>query len=65
MSDTVHIYGSSYETCPVCGQKCAYGGATSGIASEPVIRPADCEIELHYPTTGSSGFLAGNLIHPE
>jgi len=25
----VHIYGSSYETCPVRGQKCSHGGDTS------------------------------------
>ena len=30
MSDVVHIYGSSYETCPVCGEKCAYGGEANG-----------------------------------
>jgi hypothetical protein len=65
MSEVVHIYGSSYETCPVCGQKCAYGGATNAIACEPVIRPADWEIELHCPDHGFFRVLAGNLIQAE
>jgi hypothetical protein len=34
MSDVVHIYGTPYETCPVCGQKCVYGGETNAIANE-------------------------------
>jgi hypothetical protein len=62
MPDVVHIYGSSYETCPVCGQKCAYGGDTNAIANEPVIRPADWEIELNCAEHGFFRVLAGNLI---
>jgi hypothetical protein len=64
MSDVVHIYGSSYETCPVCGQKCAYGGETNAIADEPVVRPADWEIELYCPEHGHFQVLARNLIQP-
>jgi hypothetical protein len=62
MPDVVHIYGSSYETCPVCGQKCAYGGDTNATANEPVIRPADWEIELYCTEHGFFRVLAGNLI---
>ena len=65
MSDVVHIYGSSYKTCPVCGQKCAYGGEMNAIANEPVIRPADWEIELYCPVHGHFQVLARNLIRPE
>jgi hypothetical protein len=65
MSDVVHIYGSSYEKCPVCGQKCAYGGDTNAAANEPVIRPADWEIELHCSEHGFFRVLAGNLIQPD
>jgi len=64
MSDVVHIYANSYETCPVCGQKCAYGGDTNAMTNEPVIRPADWEIELHCPDHGYFRVLAGNLIQP-
>src|ERR1700721_4090935 len=62
MPDVVHIYGSSYETCPVCGQKCAYGGDTNATVNEPVIRPADWEIELYCAEHGFFRGLAGNLI---
>jgi hypothetical protein len=65
MSDVVHIYGGAYETCPVCGEKCAYGGDTNAIANEPVIRPSDWEIELHCPEHGYFRVLAGDLIQPE
>ena len=64
MSDVVHIYGSSYETCPVCGQKCTYGGHTGAIANEPVIRPADWEIELYCPEHGHFRVFARDLIQP-
>ena len=62
MSDVVHIYGSSYETCPTCGQKCPYDGAKG--ASEPIIRPADWEIELSCSQHGKFIVLAGDLIQP-
>src|SRR5271156_2495121 len=65
ISDVGHIYGSSYETCPVCGQKCAYGGDENAIADEPVIRPSDWEIELYCPEHGHFQVLARNLIQPE
>ena len=65
MSDVVHIYANSYETCPVCGQKCTYGGDTNALTNEPVIRPADWEIELYCPDHGYFRILAGNLIQPE
>jgi hypothetical protein len=64
MSDVVHIYGSSYETCPVCGLKCTYGGEMKAIANEPIIRPADWEIELFCPEHGNFRVLAGDLIQP-
>jgi hypothetical protein len=64
MSDVVHIYGSSYETCPVCGHKCPYDGGTGEFASEPIIRPPDWEIELSCPEHGNFRVLAGNLIQP-
>jgi hypothetical protein len=62
MSDVVHIHGSSYETCPTCGQKCPYDGAKG--ASEPIIRPSDWEIELNCPQHGKLVVRAGNLIQP-
>jgi hypothetical protein len=64
MSDVVHIYGSSYETCPVCGQKCSYDGGSDAFAGEPIIRPSDWEIELNCPQHGKFIVLAGNLIQP-
>jgi hypothetical protein len=64
MSDTVHIYGSSYETCPVCGHKCPYDGGTGEFVSEPIIRPSNWEIELNCPEHGNFLVLAGNLIQP-
>jgi hypothetical protein len=64
MSDVVHIYGSSYETCPTCGHKCPYDSGTGEFVGEPVIRPADWEIELHCPEHGNFRVLAGNLIQP-
>ena len=65
MSDAVHIYGTSYETCPVCGHKCSYGGEANAIGNEPVIRPADWEIELFCPEHGHFQVLARNLIQPD
>jgi hypothetical protein len=65
MSDVVYIYGSFYETCPVCGQKCAYGGDAGAIVTEPVIRPPDWEIELYCPEHGHFCVLAGDLIQQE
>ena len=65
MSDVVHIYGRSYQTCPVCGRKCAYGGDTNAIADEPVIRPSDWEIELYCPEHGHFQVFARSLIQPE
>jgi hypothetical protein len=65
MSDVIHIYVSSYETCPVCGHKCTYGGETNTLAIEPVIRPSDWEIELYCPEHGHFLVLARNLIQPE
>ncbi|HWO34814.1 MAG TPA: hypothetical protein VNO32_38975 [Candidatus Acidoferrum sp.] len=64
MLDVVHIYGSSYETCPVCGHKCPYDGGIGVFVSEPVIRPPDWEIELSCPEHGTFLVLAGNLIQP-
>jgi hypothetical protein len=63
--DLVHIYGSSYETCPVCSQTCAYGGDTNALSDEPVIRPSDWEIELYCPEHGHFCVLARELIQPE
>jgi|BogFormECP03_OM2_1039629.scaffolds.fasta_scaffold02022_3 hypothetical protein len=60
MSDVVYIYGSSYETSPACGQKCPYDGAKG--ASEPIIRPADREIELSCSQHGEFIVLAADLI---
>ena len=65
MSDVVHIYGNSYETCPVCGHKCSYGGDMNATADQPVIRPVTWEIELHCPEHGFFRVLAGNLIQSE
>ena len=65
MSDVVHIYGSSFGTCPVCGQKCAYGGETNAAASEPVIRASDWEIELYCTEHGHFCVLARDLIQQE
>lgn len=62
MSDVVHIYGSSYETCPTCGHKCPYDGAKG--ASEPIIRLSDWQIELNCPQHGKFVVRAGNLIQP-
>jgi hypothetical protein len=64
MSYVFHIYGSSYETCPVCGRKCAHGGETNATADEPVIRPCDWEIELYCAEHGHFPVLARNLIQP-
>jgi hypothetical protein len=64
MSDVIHIYGDSYETCPVCGHKCPYDGGMKDFVSEPVIRPADWEIELNCPEHGRFSVLAGSLIQP-
>jgi hypothetical protein len=64
VSDVVHIYGSSYETCPVCGHKCPYGGDTNAITNEPVIRPSDWEIELYCPAHGHFRVFARDLIQP-
>jgi hypothetical protein len=65
MSDVVHIYGSSYETCPICGHKCPYAGEIKALAGEPVIRPPDWEIELNCLEHGSFSVLARNLIQSE
>ena len=62
MSDVVHIDGSFYETCPACGCKCPYGGGVGEFVGEPVIWPADWEIELNCPEHGSFRVLAGNLV---
>jgi len=64
MSDVIHIYGDSYETCPVCGHKCPYDGGITDFVSEPVIRPSDWEIEMNCPEHGRFSVLAGNLIQP-
>lgn len=64
MSDVVHIYGNSYETCPACGHKCPYDGGVKDFVSEPVIRPSDWEIELNCPEHGRFSVLAGKLIQP-
>jgi hypothetical protein len=62
MSDVIHIYGGSYETCPVCGHKCPYDGGIKDFVSEPVIRPADWEIELNCLEHGQFSVLAGDSI---
>ena len=64
MSDVIHIYVSSYETCPVCGHKCPYDDSMRDLVSEPVIRPTNWEIELNCPEHGRFSVLAGNLIQP-
>ena len=35
----VHLYGGSYDTGPVCGQKCPYDSRKGGFVGEPIIRP--------------------------
>ena len=62
MSDVIHIYGDSYETCPVCGHICPYDDGMKDLVSEPVIRPSDWEIELNCPEHGRFSVLAGDLI---
>ena len=62
MSDMVPICGSSYESCPVCSQKCGYWGDANLVVDEAVIRPANWEIELHCTEHGNFRVLAGNLI---
>jgi hypothetical protein len=64
MSDVIHIYGDSYETCPACGYKCPYNGGMKDFVSEPVIRPTNWEIELNCPEHGRFSVLAGKLIQP-
>jgi hypothetical protein len=64
MADVIHIYGDSYETCPVCGHKCPYDDSMKDLVSEPVIRPTNWEIELKCPEHGRFSVLAGNLIQP-
>jgi hypothetical protein len=64
MSDVIHIYGDSYETCPACGYKCPYDGGMKDLVSKPVIRPTNWEIELNCPEHGTFSVLAGKLIQP-
>jgi hypothetical protein len=49
MSDVVHIYGSSYETCPACGQKCAYDSARALVENVEFV---NLDVE-RYPVTRS------------
>ena len=65
MPDVIHIYGSSYDTCPICGHKCPFDGGSNSFSGEPIIRPADWEIELQCPEHGAFHVVAGELIQPE
>jgi hypothetical protein len=52
MSDVIHIYGSSYDTCPLCGHRCPFDSASNSFSGEPIIRPAYWEVELQCPERG-------------
>jgi hypothetical protein len=64
MSDVIHMYGDSFETCPAGGHKFPYDGGMKDLISEPVIRPNDWEMELNCPEYGGFSVVAESLIQP-